>query len=151
MGIKALLMTDDEPCIAPLLTALEARLPLDRLLISPGPLIALHLGSHHDPDVVVIDERFGGPIVSGTIRELQRDLTPTRFLLLTLDDGPEAAERARSWGAYDHLPRAMETADLLRCLDGVVPPEQVLDDSAGAVPLACLATPAGDIVGNRPA
>ncbi len=141
MGIKVLLMTDDEPCITPLKTALKVRLPLERLLVSPGPLSALYLGSHHDPEALIIDQRFGRAVVSGTIEELRRELTPTRFILLTPDDGEAAAERARSWGAADHLPRTMQGADLARCFQGLVRPEEMADDDAGLVPAICLAPP----------
>ncbi|MFO8154398.1 MAG: hypothetical protein ACQERR_10075 [Pseudomonadota bacterium] len=142
MGIKALLMTDDEHCIASLRTVLEARLPFFEILhLCPVPLSAVQIASYHDPDVLIIDEQVGGPVISGIIMELSRELTPTRYILLTMNDDEAAAERARLWGTADYLPRAMGTDDLLRCFREMVRPDEVADRTAESVPAACLAHP----------
>lgn len=111
------------------------------LHLCPGPLSALQLASHHNPDVLIIDDRFGNLVVSGTIRELRRELTPTRYILLTMDDGEAAAERAHLWGTADYLPRAMRTDDLLRCFQGMVQPEELVSHAESLVPADCLARP----------
>lgn len=116
MGIKTLLMTDDESCVDPMITALESRFALQGLYVCPGPLSALYLGSYHNPDALFIDENFGEAVVTGVIEELKRELTPSRFILLTNDGGDEEEARARAYGAHDHLPRAMAARDLSRCL-----------------------------------
>ncbi|MGM0412709.1 MAG: hypothetical protein ACQERG_05320 [Pseudomonadota bacterium] len=103
MGISMLLMTEARDWVESMMLAVADEAVLDGVYICRDAASALRLGSHHDPDVVIVDARFGEVVATDVIRELRRELTPGLYLLLTDEHGSLARRQALSAGARDYL------------------------------------------------
>lgn len=107
-------MTDDRDWVESLVIAVADECPLDGVYVCRDAPGALRLGSHHDPDVVIVDTRFGDAVAAEVIRELRRELTPSLYLLLTGEEGALARRQALAVGARDYLSRELTSAQLNR-------------------------------------
>lgn len=114
MGNRVLLMTPDRDWVETLMFALGDRHLLDGVFLSRDAAGALRLGSHHDPDVVIVDGRLGEEVVAEVIRELRRELTPALYILLTDEEDAVARRQVRAVGARDYLPRGLGESHMAR-------------------------------------
>ncbi|MFP4607766.1 MAG: hypothetical protein ACLFP7_09070 [Thiohalospira sp.] len=111
---RVLLMTPDRDWVETLMFALGDQPRLDGIYLGRDVAGALRLGSHHDPDAVVLDSGFGEATVAEVIREFRRELTPSLYILLTDEEGAAARRQARAVGARDYLPRGLGAPHLAR-------------------------------------
>jgi|GEM_PF-5183504 len=114
MGNRVLLMTPDRDWVESLMFALAEPYLLDGIYLSRDAAGALRLGSHHDPDVIIVDGCFGEGVVAEVIRELRRELTPALYILLTDEEDTVARRQVRAVGARDYLPRGLGEPHLAR-------------------------------------
>lgn len=114
MGIRMLLMTEDRDWVESMMLAVADEALLDGIYICRDAAGALRLGSHHNPDVVIVDARFGEAVATDVIRELRRELTPGLYLLLTDERGSLARRQALSAGARDYLSHELTPGQVTR-------------------------------------
>lgn len=98
---------------------------------------ALYLASHHQPELMFIDETFGEPDLARFVGELRVELPSTVHILLTEEEGRSALVKALCIGARDYLNKdALHPIEFDRCLWGLLPGRDKGgsdDESLGAV------------------
>ena len=97
---------------------------------------ALYLASHHQPELMFIDETFGEPDLASFVGELRVELPTTVHILLTEEEGRSALVKALCIGARDYLNKdALHPIEFDRCLWGLLPGRDTTerdDNSIGA-------------------
>ena len=111
---KVLLVDDEEEFVRALAERLELRGFEPEVALS-GEL-ALQVIEERAPDVIVLDLRMPGMDGVEVLRRVKRTHPRIQVIILTGHGSEADARTVRSLGAFEHLQKPVEVADLVRCM-----------------------------------
>ncbi len=117
------LIVDDEPQNAKLLSRILTRAGYGRVIATHDSSEVLELVERERPDILLLDLTMPEPNGFAVLESLQEHLQaqpPLRVVLLTGHEHPSIASRARELGARDVISKAMKRGDLVARLDEVL-------------------------------
>jgi DNA-binding NarL/FixJ family response regulator len=79
-----------------------------------------------NPDIVIVDQRLGGPDGTTLVEWLRQDLPRTRCVVISSFETEEDIHRALSAGAFSYVLKSGSAEDLLRAIRAAAAGEQFL-------------------------
>ena len=102
---------------------------------------AVAMTKAHRPSVLVLDLAMPGAPALDVIPELARGATPTKVVILTMEDEPEFARRALGAGAVGYVLKEAAHSELVEAVRRAAAGGSYLDPSLGAQLAAATAPP----------